>query len=480
MNSIEKKYSITIDLGTTNIKLHIFDVNSARIINSVKYKTPKYNDEFGECFDFTKIYNLIVEEINLYLNNYEFVDTIIISSVGEAGALVNHNGDIVTPVIAWYDARSKYVIDELTESDKKIIYDITGLPTHTNYSISKIKWCYDNLNLPTEKLVWLNIPDLIAYKFTKVFATEFSMASRTMAFDLKSRKFSDKVLSLFDLKDKIEFPHVYKSGEHIGYLNADEIMKVSNKVSVRIAGHDHMAGALSVNLTQNDLLDSTGTTEGLLYISNDININDENYRSSLSNGIFTNSNMYSLFSSIPSSGNVFQWYMKLFNISYNDFIRDCGLAKERYDERGIKDLILTVPHLNGSGAPFKNTESKALMYGISLMTDRIDILLSLIVGLCIEVKLLLNEFDINKINKIFVIGPAIENSAWMQIKADILQKKLYTINLREAVSIGTFISVYGATNLIGYDRIYLPREIDGINEIVSRYKELCIYKRKYV
>lgn len=476
----KNKYSITIDLGTTNIKFHVFDVDKRKIVIADKYKTPKYCDMFGECFNFDGIYKLIIKKINLYLRNYECIDSIIVSSVGEAGALVDSNGNIMTPIIAWYDTRSKYVVDKLTENQKKIIYSITGLPAHSNYSISKIKWCYDNLKLPSKRLIWLNIPDLIVYKLTKIFSTEFSMASRTMAYNLKKREFSNEVLEIFDLQDKIEFPKVYESGEHIGYLNSDETIEVNHKISVRIAGHDHMAGALSVNLTKNDLLDSTGTTEGLLYINDELNINENSYKSSLSNGIFTNSHMYTLFSSIPSGGNVFQWYKELFNIPHSEFIKDCELAKARYDDKGFENLILTIPHLNGSGAPFKNTESKALMYGINLMTDRIDILLSLIVGLCIEVKILLTEFDTGQINKIFVIGPAIENPAWMQIKSDILQKKLYTIDVRESVSIGSFVAVYGSSGGIKYDKVYFPRKINNIQEICDRYKEFYIFKQKYV
>ena len=63
--------------------------------------------------------------------------------------------------------RATKYIDRLTDEEKKI-YDITGLPAHTNYSLPKIKWMVEELKISTSQpLTWLNIPDLLCFFFDR-------------------------------------------------------------------------------------------------------------------------------------------------------------------------------------------------------------------------------------------------------------------------------------------------------------------------
>ncbi|WP_272946505.1 FGGY family carbohydrate kinase, partial [Lacticaseibacillus paracasei] len=67
---------------------------------------------------------------------------------------------------------------------------ITGLPAHAHYSASKIKWLLENVVDPQRKYTWLCIPDLLVYHLTGTMNTEFSIASRTMVFDIMHKRWS--------------------------------------------------------------------------------------------------------------------------------------------------------------------------------------------------------------------------------------------------------------------------------------------------
>ena len=132
-----KELSITIDIGTTNSKVSLFRES---------FQTTKKVDEYGELFDLSEIWDRLLEIlIKIVSANSGNIDSINISSVGEAGVLVDTDGQVVTPLIAWYDKRAASYVSELTQEQKQTIYQITGLPAHSNYSIPKIKWLIDRL-----------------------------------------------------------------------------------------------------------------------------------------------------------------------------------------------------------------------------------------------------------------------------------------------------------------------------------------------
>lgn len=237
----------------------------------------------------------------------------------------------MTPLITWYDKRSKDYIDCLTDEEIRLIYQITGLPVHTNYSISKIKWLVDYmLDSSEQTYMWLNIPDLICYLLTGKICTEYSLASRTMAYDITKKCWSQRILDIFKLKEIVNFPKICQAGEIIGYTDdLDNNDLKSEHISVRIAGHDHMVGAYGIDLKENELLNSTGTTEGLLCISQTNFLSRINVSSALSNGVFVNNDYFSLFSSMPTGGSAFKWFNTLFKIDSLEMAELCRILMQK-------------------------------------------------------------------------------------------------------------------------------------------------------
>ncbi|MGX2945377.1 FGGY-family carbohydrate kinase [Enterococcus alishanensis] len=480
-----KNLSVTIDIGTTNSKVSLFEISTGKLVSRKSFQTEKQVDSFGDLFDIKDIWSQLVNILQDFVSKYiGKIDSINISSVGEAGVLIDSNGEIVTPMIAWYDRRAFEYINRLTDDQKLRIYEITGLPAHSNYSVPKIKWLVDHLKLSKQKkYTWLNVPDLLAYFLTNQIKTEFSMASRTMGFDLNKRTWSEEVLEIFDLENMIEFPEVINSGDIVGYTSSDSVQELGNeKISVRIAGHDHMVGALGIDLKSGDLLNSTGTTEGLLLINNYPFLNKKNFEESLSNGIFTNSQYYTLFSSMPTGGNAFEWYQNFFNISQNEFEKDCyGIYQQYLDnEIELDDPVILIPHLNGSGAPFKNGKSRGLMYGISLSTRREDVLLGIFLGLCLEMKYVANCFPMEHVNKIIAIGPVVKNPLWVQLKADALNKDIEVVNMEESVSFGALKAAYPTFDYeINYRKVKpIQQHVTSFDQMLDKYSYL--YESKQV
>lgn len=478
-----RQLTITVDVGTTNSKVSLFEITTGELIDRETFQTKKKIDDFGELFDLEFICESISHILLRFIShNTGNIDSINISSVGESGVLINGEGAIMTPLIAWYDKRASSYVENLSEKQREKIYKVTGLPAHSNYSLPKIKWLVDHYQLShNEGLTWLNIPDLLCYFLTGEIKTEYSMASRTLCYDLGRKEWSSELLEMFGLENIICFPEVVSSGDVVGYVNLESLR--DECISVRIAGHDHMVGALGIGLKSNELLNSTGTTEGLLVIGHKDFNEPKNYQSSLSNGIFTDSNYYTLFSSMPTGGSAFAWYQELFGKTKTIFSNECDELYESYikNDKTLTEPLIFIPHLSGSGAPFKNSESKGLLYGLTTNTKSKDILLGIVLGLVLEMKNMANQFPLGSIDRLIIIGPAINNPLWLQMKADSLNKELRVIKMDEAVSFGALKSAYPNFSTEVVYETYVPNKnrVIEINSLFTKYLKMYQEKKEW-
>ena len=402
------------------------------------FSTPKIAiDKYIE-FDVKTLWDNIKNKLKAIISQYKNINNICIASVGESGVLIDKKGNVLGPAITWYDTRTteqvKYVVNKI---GLKRLYEITGIPAHSNYSINKILWIFENCNLKSQQgLKWFSMASFIAYKLSGAAAIDFSLASRTMTFDLKNKTWSNEILDDLNIETSL-MPDLVESGEPIGSLNP-EIAKefgTNDKITVSIGGHDHMCGAIATGLFNNsELLDSTGTTEGLLMIRNKPGMEQNFLDRSLSNGIYTLKNFYTLFASLPAGGLSFEWMKNMFFNNETDFDQ----IFNRIDSIDSGDMIY-IPHLRGSGPPKRCTTTKGIIYGLKDTSSNLQIAKAVLEGVCFELKVLydamLHGIE-NKPDSIKVIGSAVKNPVWLQLKADVLNCRIEAYNVDEAVARG--------------------------------------------
>ncbi len=80
----------------------------------------------------------------------------------------------------------------------------------------------------------------------------------------------------------------------------------------------------------------------------------------------------------------------------------------------LDDIPLFIPHLRGSGSPYKNRHTRGLFYGLS-DTLNIDMLIaSVSLGLTMEFANCFACFNVPGTSALKVIGPATHNPLWLQ------------------------------------------------------------------
>lgn len=441
-------YSIGIDVGTTNCKICLFNLPDFELVKKYGFPTPKIINNGNSDFDINAIWNGILEgltTVSKHIENPEDIISIGVASVGESGVLLDEENSIIGPVITWYDTRSTKQLDGLIKViNESALYEITGIPAHSNYSINKIKWIEEN-NRDSIPKSWLCLAEYVAFKLSGEKRSEYSLASRTMALDINNKRWSDEITSAMRLPKHLFSPLV-EAGKSIGGLlpELSERTGLSESTSIAICGHDHMCGSVAVGLTDEDqMLNSTGTTEGLLIVSKKLFVNDEFFSSRLSNGIHVLDGLNTVYASLPSAGYAVEWYKKLFNLTDEEFISLVDELNARGDkEDENKDPGIFIPHLRGSGPPKRSIFSRALLYGIDEDTSKLDVLKTVFEGLCLELKFLLETYENltgKKYKEIKVIGAACKNEYWLKLKASILEREIVAYEVDEAVSKGAAI-----------------------------------------
>lgn len=469
---------LTIDVGTTNTKVTLWDKADPEL---KKFPTPKNVLGSYTNFDLKSLWQKIVDSIKTF-DSFKLhgVNQISIAGVGESGILIDKERNEAGQCIAWFDERSKVIANQKTDSEKRRIYEITGLPLNAHYSVCKIAWLLkydDSICEPDSEYVWLCIPDYLVFKLTGKFATENTIASRTLCLDVRKKQWSNEVKDIFNIKN-VNFPQIHRAGSNFGFVHGKLAGLLADNCSVTIAGHDHMCGASGVQLKKSELLDSTGTTEAIMTLETKPDVSIEAQNMAVANGIYIDGKHYTRFTAMPSAGLTIEWFKNVLGLSGSELTELLKKGEKMYDDHSIfKSKVLVIPHFNGSGAPHKLPDSRGLIYGLTWQTSTTDLIFGLFLGLTFEFYLAYkNLFKKRSYSLVKVIGPAVMDPLWLQIKADLLGLKIEGIDSQQAVSEGAY-SISSGKYFTNNINKYIPTT--DKQKLVYLHKMFNIYKSIY-
>ncbi|EXU73922.1 FGGY-family carbohydrate kinase [Erwinia mallotivora] len=436
-------YAIGIDVGTTNCKVCLYRIADLHLVKKHSFITPKNITEYGSDFDMATLWQGLIaglHDVAHAVSDPQNIVSVSVASVGEAGVLLDAADNIIGPVMTWYDTRTQPQLARVvSQLGDRRLYEITGIPAHSNYSLNKILWLMEH-NKAQQPASWLCMAEYIAFCLSGERRAEYSLASRTLAFDIARGDWSAEIIAAMGLPATL-FSPLTVAGKPTGELLAtvSEATGIPCSAKVSIAGHDHMVGAVAVGVTEpTQILNSTGTTEGLLVVGNQPSLTEGFFRSRLSNGRHVLPDAATLYASLPSAGYAIEWFSNLFGLTRADFTSMTQWLMSKGAAESPTDSFL-IPHLRGSGPPQRSIHAKGLIYGLADHTDAEGFLKAVFHGLCYELRHLLETCESltgNHWKSVLVIGAACQNPYWLQLKATILRREIVACQIPEAVSRG--------------------------------------------
>ncbi len=464
-----------IDVGTTGCKVIAFR-EDGEILAQAYGEYPLVHPQPGWSeLDSRVVWDNIASGIRQVAaqTKTEPIEAISVASQGEAVTPISANGDILANAITTFDSRTSGICDELLQDISPLeVMQITGMPPSDIHTLPKLVWIQRN-QPDIYRQVWkfLGFEDFVYFKLGISPVVDYSLAARTMAFDIIDKSWSEKMLGLANL-DASHLPDTASSGTVIGEVStavADELGLPRGVVCVT-GGHDQPCGALGAGIIRSgEVMDATGTVECIAPAFTEPVINQQMIDGNFACYPHVVEGLYVTLGFVSSGGVVLRWY--------RDTFAQAEIAQAEAEGRDVYDILLEempdspgtamlLPHFTGSGTPHLDLSSKGAIVGLTLSTTKAELVKAILEGISYEIKqnlAMLQKAGVI-INEVRAIGGGAKSAKWLQLKADMFGKKVIALDISEGVCLGTAIlsgTAIGKYRSIeaAVEQLVTPREI---------------------
>ena len=492
-----------LDIGTTGCKCTVFD-EKGKYLDKAYRDYPVKRSITGHEIDMQVLIESVLETIKEMAAAYPDIAGIGVTSFGETFVLTDDEGRPLHVSMLYTDPRGYEECRELKEKLGEMhIAEITGLRPHEMYGISKLMWIKKNRpEVYTAAKHIFQVEDLIVYTLSHVAQIDYSLATRSMAFDITSLDWSREILDAADV-DAALFPKAVPTGTAAGKVTADmsDRLGLSPDTIIVSISQDQMAATVGAGAFDGSLaVDGAGTVECLIPIYDEKPDIEKMYKGYFAVVPYLTKGKYVAYAFSYTGGALTKWCTDNLakaekeeaanlSISVNELLEKQYAAKMK--TLGLKDDepsgMLVLPHFAGAATPYMDTGSKGAIIGLTTDTSAAEIYYACLEGVCYEMyKNYSMLFDTGiHFDKLHATGGGAHSSVWMQMKADMLDLPIVALKTVDAgtvgcamltgMAIGLFSSLEEASALMVEETVtYFPRkeQHEKYMKYYKRYEKL--------
>ena len=460
------RYILALDQGTTSARAIIFDENGSAIGSAQKefpqiYPKPGWVEHDPEVIWKTQ-YEMLEEVCTKNNISAHDIAAIGITNQRETTVIWDKNtGKPIYNAIVWQDKRTAPICEDLKNDGlEAYVRKATGLVIDAYFSGTKVKWLLDNVEGARERaeqgdLLFGTIDTWLIWKLTngKEHATDYSNASRTMLYNIRSLEWDEKLLEALNIPKNI-LPKVKNSSGSFGHA-------LINEVEVPILG---VAGDQQAALF-GQLCFDPGTAKNTYGTGCFMLMNTGTEQFVSKSGLLTTiawgidgEITYALEGSVFIAGSAIQW------------LRDgLGLIETAADSEKIASEVINseevyiVPAFVGLGAPYWDMYARGGVFGLTQDTGKAHLVKATLDALAYQTKdvLLAMEKDTEiKLTKLKVDGGASANNLLMQFQADILNVSIERPKEIESTAMGVAYLAGIAAGIWSEEKLRETKQLD--------------------
>ncbi|MCW3125667.1 MAG: glycerol kinase [Bacteroidetes bacterium] len=461
---MRQQYILALDQGTTSSRSILFDKNGNQVATAQKEFTQYFPHPGHVEHDPMEIWGSQIQTAREVMAKAN-VDATHIAAIGITNQRETtimwdkKTGQPLYNAIVWQDRRTAPICDEIKRKKDlaKYIMDSTGLVIDAYFSATKIKWILDNVKGARKKaedgeIYFGTVDTWLTYMLTggQLHITDYSNASRTMLFNIKTKKWDDKILTALKIP-RIILPEVMDSSKFYG-LTDRNIFDEKQIPIAGIAGDQQAALFGQACFTEGMAKNTYGTGCFML-----MNTGPKMVKSK--SGLLTtiawglNGKVeYALEGSVFIAGAALQW------------LRDgLGMIQTASDSEkhannaaNGTDGVYMVPAFAGLGAPYWDSSARGAIFGLTRGTTKDQFVRAALESLAYQTRDILNVMEADskiKLKSLRVDGGASMNNFLMQFQADILgtpvdrPKVVETTALGAAYLAGIAVGFYKKTDI---------------------------------
>lgn len=436
-----------VDLGSTNVKAALYDLEKRRILaqDSVSYPTfypqPGWAEQDPRDWweAFVKVVRRVVRSAKV-----ERIEALAVSSQREGVVLMDKSGRALGRCIIWMDRRSEKEAEYIEEKlGLENVYRRTGLRVDATFTATKLLWIKRRQPDVYRKASYVLQPkDYIVYMLSGRYITDYTLASRTLLFDIEKRTWIDEYFEELELDNL--FPDVFWSWEPVGELRHEISEKLGLKGStIIVAGSgDRAAESIGAGAVEEGIVvESTGTTTNVNTLSYSPR-KDRGLRSLT--GLHVEEGLWLIELGLSMGASLFKWFAENYAVDLVVTARMYrGDPYELLSEvasrvpPGAEGVIL-LPFFMGARAPWWKKGVRGALFGLTLGHTREHMVRALLESIAYDIRAaveVLEELGI-RVREIRSIGGASRNIVWLRIKSDVLKRPITVPRVENAAILG--------------------------------------------
>ncbi|HHU98034.1 MAG: glycerol kinase GlpK [Clostridia bacterium] len=461
------RYVMAFDAGTTSNRCILFDEQG--VVRSVAQK------EFRQIFpkpgwvehDANEIWStqmgVAVEAMQKANAKAEDIVAIGITNQRETTILWDREtGEPIHHAIVWQCRRTSEICDRLKEKGlTSLIREKTGLVIDAYFSATKIKWLLDHVPGAREKarqgeILFGTVETWLIWKLTrgKVHVTDYSNASRTMLFNIRTLSWDEEILSILDIPREI-LPTPLPSSHFFGM--ADESFFGAPIPIAGAAGDQQAALFGEACFSAGEAKNTYGTGCFLLMNTGESPVFSQNgLVTTIAWGI-DDRVYYALEGSIFVAGAAVQWLRDELGL-IDTAVESETVALQVDDTNGC----YIVPAFTGLGAPYWDQDARGCIVGLTRGVNDKHIVRAVLESIAYQtadVLAVMQEDSGLTLTALKADGGAAKNNFLMQFQADIIDVAVHRPACVETTALG---AAYLAGLTVGF--------WDSVEELRTHWK----------
>ncbi|WP_212668822.1 glycerol kinase GlpK [Pseudoalteromonas sp. NBT06-2] len=465
---------LAIDQGTTGTTIVIYDQNGefkGKAYNEITQIYPKASWIEHDAYE---IWLSTLLGIKQALENatleYKDIKSIGITNQRETTVLWNKTtGKPLHNAIVWQCRRSADICENIMQEGKSNwIQEKTGLIVDAYFSATKIKWLFEhNPEIKTlanqGNLAFGTIDSWLIWQLTggQSHVTDHTNASRTMLYNINTKKWDQDLLSYFDLPKSI-LPKIQNSASYFG--KTDKQLFSGTEIPITGVAGDQQAALFGQGCINSGQVKNTYGTGCfmLMYTGNKNHLSQNGLLTTIACDEKGHPN-YALEGSVFIAGAAIQWLRDQLQLITKASETE-AIAQSINDTQGV----YFVPAFTGLGAPHWDMNAKGAIIGLTRSTGKNEIVRAALEAIAYQtfdvLKLMQSESD-TKITSMHVDGGASENNFLMQFQADLLGIELVRPVNIESTALGAILLAGLGAHIWQSDT--LPNNICKVDQVFN-------------
>ena len=438
-----------LDIGTTGCKCTVFD-EQGRYLNKAYKDYPVRRSVSGHEVDVSTIMDGVYAVVAEMAKEYPDIAGIGVTSFGETFVMTDENGKPLHTAMLYTDPRGEEECKALTEKfGARELAGITGLRAHQMYSIPKMMWIKKNKPEIYDAAAYIFLmEDYVVYHLTGKRQIDYSLATRTMAFDIKKLDWSKEIFEVAGI-DVNKMSKTVPTGTDAGAITAEAAEKTGLAPSTHIVSisHDQVSAAIGAGAFDSSVaVDGAGTVECVTPIYDSIPDIDAMYDGYFSIVPYVIPGKYVAYAFSYTGGALMQWCTDTLAKKEKELAKEAGCSVNEYLEQAYRGEraeepsgLLVLPHFAGAATPYMDTGSRGAILGLTTDTSAADLYRACMEGVVYEMKLNVDALEGSgaRFTSMHATGGGAHSAVWMQMKADMLNVPITALKTVDAGTVGS-------------------------------------------